>query len=510
MSDTVLLAPFRAWCAEHVGVDKTAFAARLGIDDSYLRRLVMGVQPIDKRDRGQIGTGSYVPMVRISLAAVDRMLTSYGDPGLLWELWPELDGDLEVDTVFCVKCSEDVMPVDGVCPWCETPTGLTLVHGELPERRERPAYRPREPRRRKLGTVRRPRVGGGWRPCPKPDGQASLKRTRPRRGPGSGKPSRMPAEVLRCAFEAFVAVPTIIYARDQVLAAELEHPYSSPDSLYQGVAAGVQAAGDPHTRRRGASPCRRGARASQPSPAEEAGRSFSPSDALLHEAAWRYYYDEWGFERIARLYHPLTSYKTSKTLGRALYAAFRFHGWPRRDRIEATRIASYRHGLAPRKRKQVLGPRAEGDYRKWLKHQRGEVRPRCRGRVASGPRAGERCLRPACHGSTFCQFHGARQATVVAARTEAMRAERDARLVPIAPFTLWLQGRLTETRTQRELARRIGFDNSIVSLWLRGRGRNGTAADPRPRLLRDTVDRALDAWGDGTTFEQLYAMAAAA
>lgn len=70
-------------------------------------------------------------------------------------------------------------------------------------------------------------------------------------------------------------------------------------------------------------------------------------------------------------------------------------------------------------------------------------------------------------------------------------------MVPSAPFAQWLAERRDELGSYAQLARRIHMNPDNLSTWLQG-------TVPKTTVRRATVDRALEAWGDGTTFKDLY------
>lgn len=71
-------------------------------------------------------------------------------------------------------------------------------------------------------------------------------------------------------------------------------------------------------------------------------------------------------------------------------------------------------------------------------------------------------------------------------------------VVPLEPFRRWLAEKLEPGHGgPTALARRTGLDPDRVSRWLRGAGTSTT-------VRRDTVDRALAAFGDGTRFADVY------
>ena len=214
---------------------------------------------------------------------------------------------------------------------------------------------------------------------------------------------------------------------------------------------------------------------------------------LLYEAAFRYYIDEWGFQRIARWMgrrfpeaRGLFA-NVDDGLTNGLHQAFVRLGWPRRDRIEATNIASYKHGLAPRKNRPD-----DRNYRRQLKAAKAQ--PRCKATVvAKGKRHGARCPRPAKTGIDYCPSHDPATADARAERLARMRSKQD--LLEREPFTRWLIEERARFRTQGEAAAALGLDTSVLGRWLNG--------EDAP-VKRSTVIRTLEAAGRGTALEDLY------
>lgn len=115
-------------------------------------------------------------------------------------------------------------------------------------------------------------------------------------------------------------------------------------------------------------------------------------------AAWKLYESGWSLRRIAReLWQPY-GFASAHSASVALHDAFRLEGYELRDRIEACRLASTKHGRAPR-----VG-RKRG-YKRWLRKQRGDYRPVCKGTKVCPPGVGRPCNRPAMVGSEYCWNH---------------------------------------------------------------------------------------------------------
>jgi hypothetical protein len=75
-------------------------------------------------------------------------------------------------------------------------------------------------------------------------------------------------------------------------------------------------------------------------------------------------------------------------------------------------------------------------------------------------------------------------------------------MVGLAPFAAWLTGRKAQVGTYGALADRTGLNPDRISRWLRAAGDEG--GDGQATIRRATVDRALAAWDDGTTYADLY------
>jgi hypothetical protein len=94
--------------------------------------------------------------------------------------------------------------------------------------------------------------------------------------------------------------------------------------------------------------------------------------------------------------------------------------------------------------------------------------------------------------ATLVSEHG--EATWPTSEDQALEA---AGMVPFAPFGQWLTDRRNELGSYKALTDRIHMNPDNISKWLRG-------VVPKSSVRRATVDGALAAWGDGTTFADLY------
>jgi hypothetical protein len=414
----------------------------------------------------------------------DDVLQAFDYAGVpIEDVYPGLvSPTVELEDRYCPTCAERVTTgADGVCPWCETDLsrrGLQAApepfHPTL-----LPSPPVRKPRRVPVRTAKAPKAG--WDAAPtvaRPEG-----RLRPAvvpGAPGTGKRSYLTADMVELAKAILDGGATLQDAAQVVwLDPQIRECYASRDSLYQALQ---------RIRARGWS-----------LRAPKAGVYRGElSEATLHEAAWLYYYDQLGFQRIARWLRAnrsqaVASYATENSLLNSLYYAFKQRGWPRRDRIEATNIASYRHGLAPREGRDHI------NYQRWKKRHR--KRPRCKGIVRGKKRYGARCARPAKQGSDYCPGHDPAQREEVLERVAAMRSRSHA-VVNIWPFTEWLREQRKQFKTQGEMAERLGVPTTFLGRWLKGRAASN--ATTRSIIKPKTVEKVLAAWGDGTTLEDLY------
>jgi hypothetical protein len=227
------------------------------------------------------------------------------------------------------------------------------------------------------------------------------------------------------------------------------------------------------------------------------GRGVPPrlTREQLAEAAWLYYYDGLGFVRIVRrLQLPFASERAGASV---LHKAFERMHWPARDRIQATMLASYKHGLKARDTKN------DPAYRRWFKSVNGKRQPRCAGRKLQPPEVGRRCKRPALEGSRYCWNHDPATAELGVAALEKGRALRDADMVPIDPFVWWLWGLHDRHKTWKAVAAAIDADRSMIDRCIH-RKDNAGVAGAKTTISRALVRRKLTAAGDKLTFEQLY------
>lgn len=123
--------------------------------------------------------------------------------------------------------------------------------------------------------------------------------------------------------------------------------------------------------------------------------------------------------KVAEQIHPRTRYRSVASCANSLFGHFARLGLPRRDRIEAVKLACTTHGLAPKH-----GPRPGYQTHKRRVIRGQDDQPRCEGMVSQGRRRGERCGLRAMFGSRWCQTHAPERAEQVAAITSMMRNVR--------------------------------------------------------------------------------------
>lgn len=200
--------------------------------------------------------------------------------------------------------------------------------------------------------------------------------------------------------------------------------------------------------------------------------------------------------RLAETLWGQLGYASQRSCLGAISAAFKRHGLPARDRIEATVAASRTHGLAPKH-----GPRP--GYRTYLRRViHGEPERRCEGCYTLGERAGERCEKPPMADSRFCFGHDPRLAEQREGQLKAMRAKQrdgDVLLDP-APFTRWLQGQHEKLGSWAKVGELIDRTATLAHAY--GTGVATATKQPLEGIYRSTVDRLLEP--AGLTVEDLY------
>lgn len=417
--------PFRDWLrrkvAEH-GAQEVA--NRCGAQERAVRRVLE-------------------EQVAINTDTVDKWLTRYGEE-TIDDLYP-LDYDERRDEEFCFTCRAFVPPtVDDACPWCEAPILRpdlsTLPPRERQEREDAPT----------LKVVHRPR----------------------RRMP----PRPLYLDVLlderRTALEVFAATHSLRRAGEVIahrFSGNVESATTAVRNLMTREGWYKPPGRSPSKRKRAANAAAKRVRKAlrdgswdrvvEQQPLDSLRRIFG--DDVLYEAAWLYFYDELGFDTIARrLVHRCTT-NNVRSIKHALADEWERRGWPKRTK----------HGQAQARRGRWDVP-----------EDRRCIHPGCRRFAANVGR--------------YCVDHDPdRDAERARANGRKASAAANYDAVDITPFRLWLERRL-ELTGQSLLA----FSRTVpVSYdWLHN-VRRGEAKVVRRR----TIDKLCSALED-VTFESIY------
>lgn len=203
-----------------------------------------------------------------------------------------------------------------------------------------------------------------------------------------------------------------------------------------------------------------------------------------------------------RTFHQV-GYTNRNSAVQAISRQWKRMGLPVRGRIESCVRVSTKHGRKSRN----ISNAEQIAYRRWLRDQRGwravqgPGQPQCKGVRRQHPRKGEPCQRPAQEGSDYCSSHDPRRELARQAHLVKVRARQpERRMVPLAPFSRWLERRHDELGTWKAVAEAACLSLSSVrnySLGIDGFKR------PKYEVGADVVERVLEA--DGTAYlEELY------
>lgn len=464
--------PFREWALHRIAVCGGAgqWAAIVEADEAQVRRWA--------------GHGKDAPD-RISIDTADRACVNDGTMSI-WQLWPELD-ELVDDCgpeQFCYACRAFATPVAGLCPWCDAPTARLHV-ADLPPRR---APRSQRPARATLRTARGPRTERAFTPLPRPPAPMLVPPVR--RGPGTGAQGKLDTDLSlrRIMLETYVelgaAHPTAVRLQHLVDPPPFSSSVNGAGSIRRflstrgwedrAVVDGLLAHGG------------------WDAPRQARERKAPLPEWLVREAAFIYFVDEVGFLEVAKRLGRHSPYRNAHVFSRALLDEWNWRGWPRRTQSSATAARNFRHGLS-----------GDPDWRRMKRRQaQGGAKPRCQGVTAQGKRAGKRCLRPAHGTSRYCLQHDPDQVELRRQMAAQRHQTVQQRMVPAAPFAWWLRHRAGELGSLRAVARRLGGAANYQALSRIARPTG--ELDLHATVTRDFVDRVLDAWGDGVSFEDIY------
>lgn len=440
-SDRLDPAPFREWVAAEMERRHELTG------DAFARALLPAIQSDGAAARRLHAWRT--ESVHLSRNAVTEALAQFDV--LLEDVYPdEALPDLPED--YCWTCRAFVAVIDHACCWCEHP----IVRVELRDTALAPLHRraPLDPEA--LRVTRRER------PAPMPPCPFFLDVRLDRR---------------RAALEAFAAT-----ASPWAAATEIEGLYASRESATGALRSLLiregwfEPAGRGKAAKRALTAAASNVRAAldhgtwdrvveqQPRPSQRT----VIDERLVHEAAWLYFYDRLSFREIGRRLLPLSPARSAGSISQALCVEWDYRGWPKFVKRAITWTAP-------------AGVHAAG-------------------RCTSTNRDGRACSRWAQRGKPVCLAHDPARA---AERQAANRHASRARLVPLTPWVGWLNHRVLELGSVRELHLRLGDVVSYDTLadWTK---RYGGQSRSLQTVRRDTIDRVLLAWGDGTTFEDIY------
>lgn len=195
--------------------------------------------------------------------------------------------------------------------------------------------------------------------------------------------------------------------------------------------------------------------------------------------------DQVSINRLAGRVYQRLGYKNARVCASAISKGWQRLGLPVRSQREAARIANVRHGMAPKHHT----PEQERAYRKWLRSKK----PRCEAAKQQAPGAGRRCKRTATAGSRFCFAHDPGRANERQSNIAAMLARKQpVEMVPLAPFSAWLNDRVKEHGSLRAVHRLTGGDYTALARYRKGLS---TDNQPKTMIAADTVRRRLQAAG---------------
>ncbi len=224
-----------------------------------------------------------------------------------------------------------------------------------------------------------------------------------------------------------------------------------------------------------------------------AGKYGKLTDDQLRALHLIYEREQLSANELAKRVYERVGYASWQTCANSICNGWRRLGLPRRDRIEATVMASTKHGRAPR-----YGSRA--GYKRWLREQRGDLQPRCEGVKTQAPGKGQPCPQPAMKGSRFCVSHDPErqlknQAHLARARRKLARGDT----LPMAPFSTWLHSLANDHGSVGRAALALGLSRDAAYRYSKGEATSGEA---KTEISRTTVER----WAAkaGTTVDAIY------
>ncbi len=439
--------------------------------------------------RGQPGRGATLDEDSgLFMASAEMIDTALEQAGVaVWEIYPEAgEADPDAQELFCPVCSDEVPVFDGRCAWCET--RITRPHTTaplLPPRKPPGTRTPPTPRRRKSSSLR------GLTPSERPDPELLV--GEPLQPPGvADRRKGLPEAFIREAMRVHLQAGLCFKDTARILLERYPGRWARAASLADGLVASF--------RRRGVmlDVDRRSIR-KRPELLErerelieayletrERGYAYEgtlPAE-LVWEAAYRYYLDGWGLNRIAGHLWPMFPWienTSAKSLGLTLHRVFKTNGWPTRPQREATAAANWRHGMSAH--------RGNRRYRRYRYRAAQGEQPRC---AATATSTGRPCRNYAMRGDRHCYAHCERtreeREAALARGHQTIRSE----LVDSAPFVAWLQARVKQYGTQLATSRIVALNTDQLSLILRTGGANGTPGKITRRMIERSLNAALE------------------
>lgn len=418
-----------------------------------------------------------------SAERIDAALEHAGVP--VWEIYPDAGKPPEdAQELFCPNCSDEVLVIDGRCAWCETEIvrPATSATGRPPRNRACVPRTSTTRRQRKSTSLR------GLEPSARPDVHEL---TGDPVDPPTVEQMRkgLPEKFVREAMRMYLDCDLVLLDAARILHQRHPDRWASPTTLSESLRGSFERRGvmlkidgrrlmhDPQAQ------AQQRARIERYLKTRDPGYAYQgklPAE-LVWEAAYRYYLDGWGLNRVARRLlaaFPWVEQSTAKALGLTLHRVFTANGWPIRPQREATQAANWRHGMTAH--------RGERRYERHRYRESNGLQPRC---GATCKATGRPCGNFAMRGDTRCFAHSERtreqREAALARGHEVMRGE----LVDSTPFVTWLSGRVRQYGSQRATASVVALAPDLLSQILRTGGTKNTPG----KLTRGLIERALQA-----------------
>lgn len=202
---------------------------------------------------------------------------------------------------------------------------------------------------------------------------------------------------------------------------------------------------------------------------------------------------------LAKQIYARVGYSSPGSAATSITRGWKHLGLKARDRIEMTRLASTTHGRGGR-------DRDEHAYRAWRAEQlgwrslQGPGRPDCKAVKVNPPGAGQPCRHRAMEGSDYCHAHDPHRQLAHQAHLARVRARQPKPvMLPMGPFTAWLQTLAAGHGSIRAAAIAHGLPLAAMYSYVHGRGTTGA---PKTEIAANTVERWAAA--AGTSLAAIY------